>query len=69
MASTVAPETVSAGGAWSATVTVSVPVALFPALSVAVHVTVVAPTGKVLPLGTSQLGETAPSTRSSAVAV
>src|SRR5215472_7659722 len=39
------------GGSWSWMVTVKVQAAWFPAASVAILVTVVTPTGKVLPLG------------------
>ena len=40
---------VTAGGAWSATVTLNEPVAWLPASSVAVHETLVVPTLKMLP--------------------
>lgn len=46
------------------TVTVKLPVALFPALSVAVQVTVVVPSGKVEPEAGVQLTGTVPSTAS-----
>src|SRR5919201_2978633 len=49
------------------TVTVKVSVPRLPALSVAVQVTVVVPSGKTLPDALSQPAATAPSTRSEAV--
>ena len=57
------------GGVVSCTVIVKVSVAVLPALSVAVHVTVVIPSGKVLPDGRLQVGVMGPSTASLAVAV
>lgn len=53
----------------SATVTVKLCAALLPALSVAVHVTVVVPSGNVAPDAGVQFGVTAPSTASVAVTV
>ena len=50
------------------TVTVNVSDPVLPALSVAVQVTVVAPSGNLLPDGTSQDAVRLPSTRSLAVA-
>jgi hypothetical protein len=46
---------VMAGGSQSFTVTVNVHVAVFPDVSVAVHVTVVTPTGKAVPDAGTQL--------------
>ena len=48
---------------------VKLPVAVFPAGSLAVQVTVVAPSGKVLPLAGVQVTGTIPATASLAVAV
>nr|WP_238145304.1 hypothetical protein [Antricoccus suffuscus] len=56
------------GAVESVTVTEKAPVAAFPALSVAVHDTVVVPIGKADPDGGAQLGTTTPSTASFAVA-
>src|SRR6266852_2614584 len=60
---------VSAGGVVSWTVTVKVPFAVLPWVSVAVQFTVVLPSAKVLPEAGEQLGVTEPSTVSLAVAV
>jgi hypothetical protein len=59
----------SVGGVVSRTVIVNVPLAELPALSVAVQVTVVVPSEKVLPEGGEQFGVTLPPTLSVAVAV
>jgi hypothetical protein len=61
--------TVTTGPVVSATVTVNDAAPVFPFASVAVHVTVVAPSGKVDPLAGVQLTATLPFTRSFAVAV
>src|SRR5207249_604278 len=69
VASTVAfGGTVITGAVVSVTVTVKVLVATFAWLSVAVHVTVVAPNGNVDPLAGAQVVATAPSTTSVAEA-
>ena len=74
-ASTVVVGTVITGGVVSVlelngrTVTVKDPGALLPAASVAVQLTVVAPTGKALPDAGEQTAATAPETASVAVAV
>src|SRR6266851_5435858 len=60
---------VSAGGVVSSTVTVKVPLAELPLVSVAVQFTVVLPSAKVLPEAGEQLGVTGPSIASLAVAV
>jgi hypothetical protein len=62
--------TVTTGGTVSSRLTVTVKEAepVFPCESVAVHVTVVVPTGKVLPEAGLQVGVSAPSTVSLAVA-
>jgi hypothetical protein len=57
------------GGVASLTVTLKVLVAVLPAASVAVQVTVVSPSGKVLPEAGVQVGVIEPSTISLAVAV
>src|SRR5688500_8733752 len=57
------------GGVVSRTCTVNEPLALFPALSVAVQLTVVIPSANVVPAAGVQAGVIAPSTRSEAVAV
>jgi hypothetical protein len=70
VASTVAfAGTVTTGPVVSATVTVNEPAPLLPLASVAVQVTVVAPSGNVDPLAGVQLTATLPFTRSLAVAV
>src|SRR5690348_9797804 len=56
------------GGVVSVTVTVNAALLALPCASVAEQVTVVAPMAKELPLAGTQLGATAPSTRSAAVA-
>jgi hypothetical protein len=62
VASTVAfPGTVTTGGVVSLTVTVNEAVPVLPRTSVAVHVTVVAPSGNVTPLGGVQFTVTPPS--------
>src|SRR6267142_2741217 len=61
--------TVTTGPVVSATVTVKVLVATFACASVAVHVTVVGPNGKVDPLAGVQLTATVPSRRSIADAL
>jgi len=61
--------TVKAGAVVSCTVTVKLPVPTFPRPSRAVHVTVVAPNGKVAPLAGVQIVATLPSRRSVADAV
>jgi hypothetical protein len=61
--------TVTVGGVVSRTVTVNVACPLLPRLSVALHVTVVGPSGNVVPLTGVQLIATAPSTTSFALAV
>ena len=48
------------GGSVSATVTIKTHVALFPGKSVAAHVTIVGPTGKLVVFKTSQLIDTTP---------
>jgi hypothetical protein len=57
------------GGVVSTTETVKSAFALLPALSVALHETVVWPIANVLPEAGAQLGVTPPSTKSFAVAV
>jgi hypothetical protein len=57
------------GDVVSVTVTVKLLLVVLPALSVAVQVTVVLPRAKVAPEAGEQLGVTAPSTKSVAVAV
>src|SRR5438093_789443 len=70
VASTVAlAGTVTTGAVVSLTVTVNDPVPTLARASLAVHVTVVAPIARVAPLAGVQLTETAPSTRSLAVAL
>src|SRR3989442_10443169 len=70
VASTVAfAGTVTTGPVVSLTITVKVLVPMLAWLSVAVHVTVVAPNGKVAPLAGVQLTATLPSSRSVAEAV
>jgi hypothetical protein len=61
--------TVTTGPVVSDTVTVKDAAPLLPRASVAVHVTVVAPSGNVAPLAGAQLPATVPSTRSLAVAL
>jgi len=65
------PGTITIGGvaSTSTTVTLKDAVAVFPCASVALQVTVVVPTGKVLPELGLQLGVSAPSTLSVALAV
>jgi hypothetical protein len=60
--------TVTAGGVVSVTVTVKEAAPVLPEASVAVQVTVVAPSGNVEPLGGRQVIGTAPSTASTAEA-
>ena len=60
---------VRTGALGSVTVTVKLELALLPCASVAVHVTVVTPTGKSLPDAGVQTGVTGPSMASAAVAV
>ena len=60
---------VTVGFVVSPTVILKLPVALLPALSVAVHATVVAPSANTLPSAGVQTGTIAPSTTSVAVAV
>src|SRR5919199_6669565 len=64
------PGTLTTGGVWSTRFTVTAKLALpvFPCESVALHVTVVVPTGKLLPEDGLQLGVSAPSTLSFALA-
>jgi ribosomal protein L10 len=70
VASTVAlVGTVTTGPVVSVTVTVNDAARLLPRVSVAVHVTVVVPSGKVAPLAGVQVAATLPSTASLAVAV
>jgi len=70
VASTVAlAGTVTTGPVVSATVTVNDAPPLLPFVSVAVHVTVVGPSGNVAPLAGVQVAVRDPSTRSAAVAV
>ena len=57
------------GGVVFVTVTVKLPLALWPAASRAEHVTVVVPSANVLPEAGAHVGTTLPSTRSVAVAV
>ena len=63
---TAAGTALNAGGVVSRTVTMDVALALFPCESVAVHDTVVAPTGNVLPDDGEQAGVEPPSTMSDA---
>ena len=63
------PGTLTVGGVVSLTVTVNEPAAELPESSVAVQVTVVVPSGKVLPEGGAQTTLGLGSTRSEAVAV
>ena len=63
------PGTVMVGGVVSRTMTVKLPLAVFPALSFAVQPTIVMPRGKVLPEAGVQVGVTAPSTSSVAETV
>ncbi len=63
---TAAGTALNAGGVVSRTVTMNVAFALFPRESVAVHDTVVVPTGNVLPDDGEQVGSMAPSTMSDA---
>src|SRR5439155_27080144 len=63
------PGTLTTGGVVSTTVTVNVLVDEFPCASVALQVTVVAPSGKVVPEAGLQLAATAPSTMSAAEAL
>ena len=60
------PGTVTTGLVVSTTVTVNEAVRLLPRVSVAEHVTVVAPSGNVMPLGGAQLTTMLPSTMSMA---
>jgi hypothetical protein len=70
VASTVAlAGTVTTGPVVSVTVTVNDAAPLLPRASVAVHVTVVVPSGKIAPLAGVHVTGTAPSTASLAVAV
>jgi hypothetical protein len=59
---------VTTGGVVSCTSTVVVAVPVLPALSVALHVTVVEPSGNVEPEAGAHVGVTLPSTRSDALA-
>jgi hypothetical protein len=61
--------TVTTGPVVSVTVTVKEAAPVLPRVSVAVHVTVVVPSGKVAPLAGTQFATTLPSTASLAVAV
>src|SRR5579871_2783890 len=69
LASTVTDVPVTVGGVVSRTVTVNVPVPVFPAASFAVHVTVVVPSANCAPEAGVHDGVSVPLTRSVAVAV